>query len=501
MQSERAALHILPAYNPVMQTSRHNSSVFGRAMGRIAVAALACMLSTAPQLAPSLAQSSGPNLLDNPDFGWPTQTNANICAPGWSKDNAVTPRGWTAYWTCKSDAEKNQDLVNREPEFRPMNADVTEQAPRVRSYPTAASFFNYYSLQRSAGLLQTVRNIKPGTKLRFSIWTQLWSTNGDDVNSAYQPGGLQARACIDTTGFTVNAPNFASNTIVCGTATREYDKYVLISVEAVAAADTVTVIFDTSADYPVKHNDVFADDAELIAIDGAASAAVTAQQAVQPAAQPAAPVAVAPAQPAAASAQLPAVSVKTPQANIRSAPSMTAEIIASAPQGGTYPATAMTADRQWFQIQYQGKLAYVHNTVVTPNAAAIAAMSGSATPATTGATTAAQPTTAAPPAAPAAPSAPGSVDTLPVVGAAPKAGDTEAIATANTGASRLLVREAPGPTARIVGRVASGTRLKVTGVSPDKKYWRVVYAGGVQGEGWVMVTWTTANELAQALLR
>jgi uncharacterized protein YgiM (DUF1202 family) len=471
-----------------MQTPRHNIRATGQATGRIGVAVLACMLITAPRLAPSLAQTAGPNLLDNPDFGWPTQTNANVCAPGWSKDNAVTPRGWTAYWTCKSEEEKNQDLVNREPEFRPMNADVAEQAPRVRSYPTAASFFNYYSLQRSAGLLQTVRNIKPGTRLRFSIWTQLWSTNGDDINSAYQPGGLQARACIDTTGFTVNAPNFASNTIVCGTATREYDKYVLISVEAVAAADTITVIFDTSADYPVKHNDVFADDAELVAIDGAAAPAAAAPAVV---AQQSAPAA---APPAAAGAQAPAVSIKTPQANIRSAPSMAAAIIASAPQGGTYPATAMTADRQWFQIQFQGKLAFVHTTVVAPNAAAVAAMSGSVAPAAAA--------SVAPRAAvPAAPGAPGNVDTLPIVGTSSTAGDIDASAVANTGASRLLVREAPGPSARIVGRVVSGTRLKVIGVSPDKKYWRVVYAGGTQGEGWVMVSWTSANELAQALLR
>lgn len=83
------------------------------------------------------AQSSGPNLLKNPGFDWPAQTNGDVCAPGWSKDNAITPHEWTAFWTCKSGEELNQDLVNRSPEFRVMTVDIA--ADRVRSYPTSAS--------------------------------------------------------------------------------------------------------------------------------------------------------------------------------------------------------------------------------------------------------------------------------------------------------------------------------------------------------------------------
>ena len=107
-----------------------------------AVAALSAALAFLPGRT-AAAQSSGANLLDNPNFSWPAQTNSNICAPGMAKDNAITPRAWTAFWTCKNDAEKNQDQINRDPEFRLMTADVSEQQPRVRSYPTSASFFNF----------------------------------------------------------------------------------------------------------------------------------------------------------------------------------------------------------------------------------------------------------------------------------------------------------------------------------------------------------------------
>ncbi len=457
-------------------------------------------------MATPAAAQGGPNLLDNPDFGWPEQKNPDVCAPGWIKHNAVTPRAWTAYWACKSGNEVNQDQVNREPEFRPMNADVSEQRVRVRSYPTSASFFNFYSLNRSAGLVQQVRNVAPGSRLRFSIWAQLWSTNADGADSSTQPGGLQARACIDTTGATVAQPDFNSPNIVCGGATRDYDKFVQISVEATAASNQVTVIFDTSADYPVKHNDVFADDAELIVI-GASAAPPPAAVA------PAAPV---PAAPAAVSATQPAVSIKSPTANVRSAPSFTANILASEPQGSTYAALAVTQDREWFQIRYKSGTAFIHNSVVTPNAAAAAALG------TTSAAAASAPAAVAP-AAP-APTAPQPAAPVPAVNpleslptlpsappapaatqapAAPQAPATTqaASATANTGRNRLLVRAKPSTTSAIVARAANGTPFKVLGVSPDKTFWRVAYPSAPGGEAWIMVQWTTSNDAAKALLR
>ncbi len=455
--------------------------VTARARVVCAFLSAAAMLIGAP--AASSAQVSGPNLLDNPDFNWPAQTNSNVCAPGVAKDNAITPRAWTAFWTCKNDAEKNQDQVNRDPEFRLMNADVAEQKSRVRSYPTSASFFNFFSLQRSAGVLQNVRNIRPGTRMRFSAWVQLWSTNGDAPNSSFQPGGMQARVCIDTLGMTIAAPNFASPTIVCGAPTRQYDQFVQVWVEATAASDQVTVIVDTSSDFPVKHNDVFIDDAELYAIDGSMPAA------------PAAPVAPAAPAPAIAAAA-PAVVAALPQINVREKPSYNAAIIAQATQGQSFPATAVTTDKQWFQIQFNGRVAYVHSSVVTPNAAAAAAINGAAAPAAPAPTAAPAPAAPAPPAAPAAVT----VDSLPVIAAAPAA-STEAVAVANTGASKLLVRQTPSAKGKVVAKVASGTRFTVLGVSPDKTFFRVRYDGVAGGEAWIMVRWTTPNEYAQAMLR
>jgi len=74
-----------------------------------------------------------------------------------------------------------------------MTVDIAPD--RVRSYPTSASFFNYHSLNRSVGLYQIVRGVTPGTRLRFSVWVNLLTTNSDvlPLSSAREPGGLRAR--------------------------------------------------------------------------------------------------------------------------------------------------------------------------------------------------------------------------------------------------------------------------------------------------------------------
>jgi uncharacterized protein YgiM (DUF1202 family) len=114
----------------------------------------------------------------------------------------------------------------------------------------------------------------------------------------------------------------------------------------------------------------------------------------------------------------------------------------------------------------------LHNSVVDLNAAAQAAL-GVAAPA-------AQP--AAQPQAQPAASGPAQV-------------------VANTGTSRLNVRETPAPTGRIVGKVASGTALEVKGISPDKQWWRVAYPGTADGTAWVMSQFVTPNAAAQQLAR
>jgi uncharacterized protein YgiM (DUF1202 family) len=422
------------------------------------------------------AQGNGPNLLKNPGFDWPAQTNGDVCAPGWSKGNAITPHDWTPYWACKNGEERNQDRVNRPPEYRVMTVDIASD--RVRSYPASASFFTFWALNRSMGLYQIVSGVTPGAKLRFSAWANLLTTDSDELplNSSRLPGGLQARVCIQTSGVVVLNPNFNDPAIVCGAWVRPYDTWGEMWVEATAAASEVVAIVDTTADYPVKHNDVHVDDASL----------VVAGQGAAPSAAVAAPV-PAPQQAAASTVDdaAPRVSVKTPVANVRAAPSYTGQIIASAPQGMSFVIRAYTADKEWWQIEYsggQGGTAYIHNSVVDMNAAAQRALNGVAPQA--------QAAAAAHPAATQA--------------AAPAPAVTSALAApaqvvVSTGGDRLIIRGAASATAPVIGRVANGASLAVTGVSPDKVWWRITYPGTADGTAWVMAQWVKPNASAQQL--
>jgi hypothetical protein len=46
----------------------------------------------------------------------------------------------------------------------------------------------------------------------------------------------------------------------------------------------------------------------------------------------------------------------------------------------------------------------------------------------------------------------------------------------------------------------TGTKFTVTGISPDKKFWKVSFPGAPGGEAWVMISWTTPNASAKQLL-
>jgi len=407
--------------------------------------------------APARAQPASPNLLKNPGFDWPAQTNGDVCAPGWQKDNAITPHEWTAYWTCKSGEEVFQDQINRPPEFRVMTVDIA--ADRVRSYPTSASFFNYHSLNRSVGLYQIVRGVTPGTRLRFSVWVNLLTTNSNilPLSSAREPGGLRARACIHTTGNVFLTPNLNDPAVVCSDWIRPYDTWGEAVVEATAAMNVVAVIVDATADYPVIHNDVHVDDASLVVVSAPTNA--------QPTPLPSQ---------ATAAESAPAVTVKTPTANIRAAPSFDGAIITQVGLGARLPVRAYTADFAWWQVEFSGApggVAYVHNSVVTPNAA-LQALIGMGTPASR-------------PAAPAQPAP------------TPQASRSEPPqVTANTGGSRLNLRAAPSPSGRILGRVPNGTRLSVLSVSADGQWWQVSYANSA---AWVMAQYVIPNAAARQL--
>src|SRR5579859_1969193 len=189
--------------------------------------------------------AQGSNLLQNGGFEGqyvPFQgDNTRLVAPGW------TP------WAVPH-KDSDPGFVNLPPEYRP-----AANQQRVRSGSSAQEWFTFFATH-TGGVLQRVASSK-GAVLQFSVWVNVWSTSLDDPNTSEQPGRVTVKAGIDPFGGT----DGTSPNIVWTTAPELYDQYQQITVSATAASQFVTVFIQSSPKDPVKNNNVYADDASLMA--------------------------------------------------------------------------------------------------------------------------------------------------------------------------------------------------------------------------------------------
>jgi len=157
----------------------------------------------------------------------------------------------------------------------------------------AAKYFSFGG-QHEAGYYQQVGGIEPGTALRFSAFMQTWSCmpeaqwnvcpTGDRSNN---PSKMHTKIGIDPTG----GSNPWSANVVWSPEIDAYDAWTYFQVEAVAQHITVTVFTYSWADWTDErfriHNDVYLDDATLIALEQAPATAVP-EDVEKPDAEPAA---------------------------------------------------------------------------------------------------------------------------------------------------------------------------------------------------------------------
>jgi hypothetical protein len=307
-------------------------------------------------IAPAQAQSPGPNLLANAGFDEPWSKRYDRCKNVVLEEVQV-PAGWDPYYACQSSGDAPN--INRTPEYRMVNS--TQFPDRVHGGPTALRYFNFWALNRSAGVFQMVNNITPGARLRFSMWVQLWTSNVDSQppTSQVEPGNLEARLCIDQDG---GGWDLADPNVVCSAWARPWDQYQELSVEGTALSGQVIVALQTRAEFPVKHNDVQADDAALVVIGRGsvpAQGGANASGRIVPAVQVTAPAGA-----------VPKLAVRSPVVNLRAAPSMAAKILGQAKQGDVLDVKGRSADRLWWQVSYRSGLAWVMGSITIANAAA-----------------------------------------------------------------------------------------------------------------------------------
>lgn len=216
------------------------------------------------------AQQGGTNLLVNGDFeyfdwginSWPLQDGIS--------EVQVCP-GWRAFYVDKPPAKAKATFYWRRPEFRDVKA--TQYPSRVHGGWFAAKYFSFAG-QHEAGFYQQVGGITPGTPLRFSAYMKFWSCmaatewnicpTGDKSNN---PSKMHPRVGIDPTGGT---DPWSSN-VVWSPEIEAFDVWTYFQVEAIAKNSTVTVFTYSWADWTEEifrmHNDVYVDDARLIALN------------------------------------------------------------------------------------------------------------------------------------------------------------------------------------------------------------------------------------------
>jgi LysM repeat protein len=197
-----------------------------------------------------LANQEPTNLLQNPGF------EGNYFP--WSGINEVqVAHNWTPWWRKRSDADPPATYF--QPEYKQANGYIYPN--RVHGGAAAQQWFTFYATHQ-AGMYQQVFNVTPGARYRFTVWAQVWSSTDDDANSSVNPAYPNLRVGIDPTGNW----NPWDGDIVWSGAYAFYDSWGQLAVEAVAQNDVITVFMRSEPNIPVKHNDMYWDDAALVAV-------------------------------------------------------------------------------------------------------------------------------------------------------------------------------------------------------------------------------------------
>jgi hypothetical protein len=199
------------------------------------------------------------NLIENPSFEG--QYSAYIppnghpdCPAGICVTAQMAP-DWIPWW--RSHDPNDPDYIIRMPEYKPADPDF-QDPPRVRSGEAAQQFFTFFSTHE-AGFLQQIPVI-PGLDYHFQIWGHAWSAeDDDDAYSGPEDGELYQKVGIDPTG----GNDWQSSNIIWSAERLQYDTFGLFQISATAQSPTMTVFVYSQPNFPVKHNDVYWDDAGL----------------------------------------------------------------------------------------------------------------------------------------------------------------------------------------------------------------------------------------------
>jgi len=263
------------------------------------------------------AQAQSTNLLTNPGFEQPFSTvdgdPPREVAQGWVPWHVPAPAGSPSFF-------------NRQPEYYPTAPDTA----RIHSGSDAQQVLSFFAVH-TGGVFQRVTGIAPGAELEFSAYAYIWSTTFDEPDVSEEDGDVVVDVGIDPTGGT----DGESENIVWSSSVESddsYDAYKQYTVQATAQGSAVTVFIRTQAGVPVKHNNIYLDDASLTAVGGDTSGPTATTAPTEQASNT--PV------PPTSTLEQPSSTPEQPTSTLTNTPRPTVGIVAtSTPEGQPLPAT------------------------------------------------------------------------------------------------------------------------------------------------------------------
>jgi len=220
-----------------------------RRMRMVGILLLTVALMPLVSLVPVASADCPGNVLRNPGF-----------EEGFSERGAgevTVANGWEPFWQQGPINIGGHDCGGKRPEYKGEDGGRFGYL-RIHDGNWAQKWFNTHA-HHNAGVYQQV-NVANGSKLSLSAWAQAWSSSEDDPNRS-DNGAYTMKVGIDPTGGT--DPN--SGNIVWSEPNGTLDAWVELKVSTTARAGTVTVFLHGEPTWCTKHNDVYYDDACLIA--------------------------------------------------------------------------------------------------------------------------------------------------------------------------------------------------------------------------------------------
>ena len=191
------------------------------------------------------------------------------------------PLGWTAWWQPPNTDRNDPNFYTgfpslcyaedapagcaawHNPEYRDTAGGPQTPPSRKVAGDNSQKYFTFYSLHE-AGLHQTVWGLKPGQRVRFSVYMEAWSSQSNDPFTSFGQPTMGLKVGIDPYG----GNNPWSPSIVWSPVIEAFDHWELFTVEAVVKSDHVTVFTRSRPYFALQHNDVYVDEASLAVVSG-----------------------------------------------------------------------------------------------------------------------------------------------------------------------------------------------------------------------------------------